>query len=113
MPPQGPRTARKRWIASAIASGGAVVIDTGAVEALRGGRSLLPAGVTAVEGDFRRGDPIAVRDPDGREIARGLSAYAAADARLIAGQRSADIESILGYRGRNELIHRDDLVLME
>ncbi|MEQ8698638.1 MAG: glutamate 5-kinase [Bauldia litoralis] len=113
VPPQSPRTARKRWIASAIASGGGVVIDAGAAEALRGGRSLLPAGVTGVEGEFRRGDTVAVRDPAGREIARGLCAYSAADARLIAGRRSADIESILGYRGRKELIHRDDLVLME
>jgi glutamate 5-kinase len=113
LPPQSPRTARKRWIASTIASGGAVVIDAGAVAALRGGRSLLPAGITAVEGDFRRGDPISVRDTGGHEVARGLSAYAAADARLLAGRRSAEIESILGYRGRNELIHRDDLVLME
>jgi glutamate 5-kinase len=113
VPPQGPRSARKRWIASAITAGGAVSIDAGAVDALRRGRSLLPAGVTAVAGTFRRGDLISVRDPDGREVARGLSAYAADDARRIAGRRSADIESVLGYRGRNELIHRDDLVLIE
>ena len=90
-----------------------VVVDAGAVKALRDGRSLLPAGISAVEGDFRRGDAISVRDADGREIARGLSAYNAADARQIAGQRSSEIEEILGYRGRDELIHRDDMVLAD
>ncbi len=113
LPPSTPRSARKQWIASAVLSGGGVVIDAGAVNALRDGRSLLPAGVKAVEGDFRRGDPISVRGPDGREIARGLSAYAAADAAQIAGRRSSEIEAILGYRGRDELIHRDDMVLAD
>ena len=113
LPPAEPRTARKRWIASAILSGGAVTVDDGAAKALRGGRSLLPAGVVSIEGRFRRGDAIMVRDKAGREIARGLSAYAAEDAALIKGRKSAEIESILGYRGRDELIHRDDLVLTE
>ncbi len=113
VPPAEPRTARKRWIASAILSGGAVTVDDGAAKALRGGRSLLPAGVVAIEGRFRRGDAIMVRDKAGREIARGLSAYSAEDAMLIKGRKSAEIEAILGYRGRDELIHRDDLVLTE
>ncbi len=113
LPPAEPRTARKRWIASAILSGGAVTVDDGAAKALRGGRSLLPAGIVAIEGRFKRGDAIMVRDKSGREIARGLSAYAAEDAALIKGRKSAEIEAILGYRGRDELIHRDDLVLTE
>lgn len=113
VPPAEPRTARKRWIAAAILSGGAVTVDEGAAKALRGGRSLLPAGVVAVEGRFRRGDTIRVRDMAGREIALGLSAYSAEDAARIKGRRSAEIEAILGYRGRDELIHRDDLVLTE
>jgi glutamate 5-kinase len=113
LPPAEPRTARKRWIASAIGSGGAVTVDDGAARALRGGRSLLPAGVVAVEGRFRRGDAISVRDQAGRELARGLSAYSAEDAARIKGRKSAEIEAILGFRGRDELIHRDDLVLVE
>jgi glutamate 5-kinase len=113
LPPAEPRTARKRWIASAILSGGAVTVDAGAAKALRGGRSLLPAGVVAFDGRFRRGDAIMVRDQSGHEIARGLSAYSAEDAALIKGRRSADIEAVLGYRGRDELIHRDDLVVTE
>jgi glutamate 5-kinase len=113
LPPAEPRTARKRWIASAILSGGAVTVDEGAAKALRDGRSLLPAGIVAIEGRFKRGDAIMVRDKAGREIARGLSAYAAEDAALIKGRKSAEIEAILGYRGRDELIHRDDLVITE
>jgi glutamate 5-kinase len=113
LPPAEPRTARKRWIASAILSGGAVTVDDGAAKALRGGRSLLPAGIIAIEGRFKRGDAIMVRDKAGRELARGLSAYSAEDAALIKGRKSADTEAILGYRGRDELIHRDDLVLTE
>ena len=113
LPPAEPRTARKRWIASAILSGGAVTVDDGAAKALRGGRSLLPAGIVSIEGRFKRGDAIMVRDKAGRELARGLSAYSAEDAALIKGRKSAEIEAILGYRGRDELIHRDDLVLTE
>ncbi len=113
LPPAEPRTARKRWIASAILSGGAVTVDDGAAKALRGGRSLLPAGVVAIEGRFKRGDAIMVRDKAGRELARGLSAYSADDAALIKGRKGAEIETILGYRGRDELIHRDDLVVTE
>src|SRR5690606_41298924 len=93
-------------------AGGAVGGEAGAVAALQSGRSLLPAGVTAVEGRFERGDPVVVRGPDGTEIGRGLIAYDAEDARLIIGHRSEEIEQLLGFRGRDELIHRDDLVLV-
>jgi glutamate 5-kinase len=106
-----PAAARKRWIAGGLKIEGALVIDAGAARALEDGKSLLPAGVRAVEGNFDRGDAVVVRDMDGRELARGLVAYHAADAQRIAGRRSAEIETILGYRGRDEMIHRDDLAL--
>jgi glutamate 5-kinase len=108
-----PRAARKRWIAGTLQPAGCLRVDAGALKALKAGKSLLPAGVVEVLGDFERGDAVTVAGPDGREIARGLSAYAAADARRIAGQNSRDIESLLGYRGREELIHRDDLVVTQ
>ncbi|MGH6718499.1 MAG: glutamate 5-kinase [Alphaproteobacteria bacterium] len=108
-----PRTARKRWIAGAIKPNGALVVDAGAVAALLAGKSLLPAGVVRVAGSFERGDAVCVTDPGGHEMARGLSAYAHADAARIAGHKSREIEAILGYRGREEMIHRDDLVLIE
>ncbi len=111
LPPAGPKTARKRWIAGALNPVGTYVVDDGAARALGSGKSLLPAGVVAVEGRFERGDPVAVRNGDGSVIGRGLSAYSSEDARRIAGHKSADIESLLGYRGRDELIHRDDLVI--
>ncbi|WP_366554520.1 glutamate 5-kinase [Aquibaculum sediminis] len=106
-----PRAARKSWIAGSLKPAGSLQVDAGALKALRAGRSLLPAGVRAVEGTFQRGDAVLVCDTEGREIARGLSAYNAEDARRIIGHNSRDIEDILGYRGREELIHRDDLVL--
>ncbi|MFQ5773687.1 MAG: glutamate 5-kinase [Kiloniellaceae bacterium] len=106
-----PRTARKRYIAGALKPSGAVILDAGAHKALKAGKSLLPAGVTGVEGDFQRGDAVIVRTADGAEIARGLIAYSARDARRIIGHKSREIEAILGYRGREELIHRDDLAL--
>nr|WP_160000413.1 glutamate 5-kinase [Roseomonas sp. 18066] len=109
--PEG-RTSRKQWIAGSLAPLGVLRVDAGAARALRDGRSLLPAGVRAVEGEFGRGDPVAVRDEAGTELARGLSAYDAEAARAIAGRRSEEIEAILGWRGRDELIHRDDLVLL-
>lgn len=107
-----PRTARKRWIAGSLRPRGSLVVDTGALKALRSGKSLLPAGVTAVEGSFERGDAVVVRDPEGHEVARGLAAYSASDAKQIIGYKSREIEARLGYRGREELIHRDDLVLL-
>ena len=106
-----PRTARKRWIAGALQPRGRLAVDAGALAALRAGKSLLPAGVVRVEGSFERGDAVLVEDPEGREVARGLVAYNAADASQIMGHKSRDIEARLGYRGREELIHRDDLVL--
>jgi glutamate 5-kinase len=111
LPAAEPLTARKRWIAGAVNPTGALVIDDGAARALKRGTSLLPAGVMRVEGEFDRGDAVIVRAKDGRELARGLSAYASADARAIAGHKSGEIEAILGYRGRDEMIHRDDLVV--
>ncbi|HSK40829.1 MAG TPA: glutamate 5-kinase [Arenibaculum sp.] len=111
LPPAEPRTARKRWIAGHLKAAGTLFVDDGAATALLRGTSLLPKGVVAVEGDFDRGDLVAVRSADGREVARGLSAYSAADARLILGHHSQKITDILGYRGRDEMIHRDDLVL--
>ncbi len=107
-----PAAARKRWIAGGLKPQGALVIDAGAVHALEDGKSLLPAGVRGIEGSFDRGDAVAVRDVQGREIARGLVAYGATDAQRIAGRRSAEIEAILGYRGRDEMIHRDDLAVI-
>ena len=109
--PEG-RSARKRWIAGSLAPLGVLVVDAGAARALKRGSSLLPAGVRAVEGAFLRGDPVSVRDAEGAEVARGLSAYDADAARLIAGHRSEALEDILGWRGRDEIIHRDDMVLL-
>jgi glutamate 5-kinase len=106
-----PKTVRKQWIAGLLQPAGTLHVDDGAARALRGGKSLLPAGVTKVEGRFDRGDSVLVRDVDGIEIARGLSAYSSEDARRVRGRRSQELEAILGYRGRDELIHRDDLVL--
>jgi glutamate 5-kinase len=106
-----PLTARKRWIAAHLTVGGHVTVDAGAERALAAGKSLLPAGITEIIGEFERGDLIGVKANDGREIARGLSNYAADEARALAGRHSGLAESILGYRGREELIHRDDLVL--
>ncbi|MBB2200420.1 glutamate 5-kinase [Gluconacetobacter tumulisoli] len=111
LPAPDGRSARKRWIAGGLAPAGSLAIDAGACHALAAGSSLLPAGVHSVTGTFERGDLVVVTDRDGREVARGLSAYGAADARQIAGHRSDDIEGLLGWRGRDEMIHRDDLVL--
>ncbi len=109
--PANPVTARKKWIAGSLEPRGALHIDAGAVKALRSGKSLLPAGVTKIEGTFGRGDAVVVRGPDGHEIGRGLIAYDAEDADKIKGRSSADALSILGFTGRTEMIHRDDLVL--
>ena len=111
IPQASPRTARKRWIAGALKPVGAIGVDGGALKALRQGRSLLPAGVNAIEGKFERGDAVIVRDAQGIEVGRGISAYSATDARRIMGYKSGEIEGLLGYRGRDEMIHRDDLVL--
>jgi glutamate 5-kinase len=107
-----PVVSRKRWIAGALEPRGAVVIDAGARAALEAGRSLLPAGVVRVEGAFDRGDAVIIRDAEGRELGRGLVAYARSDAERLLGRKSAEIEGILGYAGRSEMIHRDDMALM-
>jgi glutamate 5-kinase len=106
-----PLTARKRWIAGAVAPTGALIVDAGAAAALGSGRSLLPAGIVAVEGTFERGDAVLVRDGTGTVLARGLCAYASADVARIRGHKTSEIETLLGYRGRDEIIHRDDLVV--
>jgi glutamate 5-kinase len=106
-----PVTARKKWIAGSLEPKGTLTIDPGAVAALRRGNSLLPVGVVRVEGDFARGDAVIIRGPDGAEIGRGLSAYDAADALKIRGRSSGDIDALLGFGGRSELVHRDNLVL--
>lgn len=106
-----PKAARKRWIAGSLKPAGVLTVDSGALKALKAGKSLLPAGVVAVEGGFERGDAVVVQAPGGEEVARGLVAYNAGDARAIIGRKSKDIAEVLGYRGREELIHRDDLVL--
>ena len=108
-----PGGARKRWIAGGLNAAGTLYLDAGAVRALAAGKSLLPAGVARLEGDFARGDLVRLIAPGGEEIGRGLTAYAAADAARIIGHKSREIETILGYRGRDEIIHRDDLVMAE
>lgn len=106
-----PVAARKRWIQGALVPSGKLYIDAGAAAALNSGRSLLPAGVRRVEGSFARGDAVRILAEDGAEIGLGLVAYDAADARKIAGRKSSEIAAILGFSGRDEIIHRDDLVL--
>ncbi len=107
-----PRKARKAWIAGSLKPRGALTVDAGAERALSQGKSLLPAGVTAVAGQFHEGDPVAVVSTDGRQLAVGLSAFNAEEAARIKGQQSHDIAGILGYQVRHALIHRDDLALM-
>lgn len=108
-----PVAIRKRWIAGHLEIRGAYCVDIGAARALAEGKSLLPAGTVAIRGEFARGDAVVVLDPAAREIARGLTAYASDDAQRLLGQQSSEIEKLLGFRGREELIHRDDLVLVE
>ena len=109
--PSNPVTARKKWIAGSLEPRGTVHVDQGAARALFSGKSLLPAGVTRVEGIFERGDCIVLRDPSGAEIGRGLVAYDASEAAQLVGRNSRDIEAVLGAPGRAEMIHRDDMVL--
>jgi glutamate 5-kinase len=105
--------ARKQWMLDHLQLRGAVIVDAGAVAKLRDeGKSLLPIGITDVQGDFVRGDVIAVRSPEGVEIARGLANYSAAEARLVARKPSSQIESLLGYANEPEMIHRTNLVLV-
>ncbi|WP_424362183.1 glutamate 5-kinase [Methylocystis parvus] len=109
--PSNPVTARKKWIAGSLEPKGAVHIDEGAARALLSGKSLLPAGVTRIEGAFARGDCIVIRNHQGGEIGRGLVTYDALDAAKIAGRSTKDIEAVLGFRGPDEIIHRDDMAL--
>lgn len=111
LPEGSPLSARKKWIKGSLKTSGSLVVDDGAVRALSAGKSLLPAGVTAIDGEFKRGDVVDVKDRVGRVLARGLVAYAAEDARRIAGRKSVEIEKLLGFRGRDEMVHRDDLVV--
>ena len=111
VPSAEPKTARKRWIAGSLKPAGSLRVDAGALAALASGKSLLPAGVTGVDGSFERGDLVVVCGPNDVEVARGLVAYSAGDAARIKGHKSREIETLLGYRGRDEMIHRDDLVL--
>jgi glutamate 5-kinase len=106
-----PHTARKTWIAGSLDARGTVMVDDGAVRALHGGKSLLPAGCTAVTGRFHRGDTVIIVDTRGSEVGRGLVAFDVDEAEAIIGHRTQDIAGILGYVGRSEIIHRDDLVL--
>jgi glutamate 5-kinase len=107
-PQLDPQTARKRWIAS-IKPMGEIWVDVGAVTALQKGKSLLPAGVVKIKGQFLRGDAVVIRAPDDREIGRGLSGYSASEAKAIKGLKSGEVESVLGYTGRAALIHRNDM----
>lgn len=106
-----PVTARKRWIYGQLVPNGQVFLDAGAEKALSTGKSLLPAGVTRIDGSFDRGEAVIISAADGRELGRGLIAYAADDARRIIGKRSSEIAAILGFEGRDTLIHRDDMAL--
>ena len=106
------KQARKQWMADHLQLRGAVTVDAGAAAKLRTeGKSLLPIGMTAVEGDFSRGDVIAVRDPEGRELARGLANYASGEARLLCRKPSSEFSRLLGYMAEAEMVHRDNLVL--
>jgi glutamate 5-kinase len=111
LPEASPLSARKKWIRGSLKTAGTLIVDDGAVRALSSGKSLLPAGVTDIDGEFKRGDVVDVKDKVGRILARGLVAYAAEDARRIVGRKSAEIEKLLGFRGRDEMVHRDDLVV--
>jgi glutamate 5-kinase len=113
VPASTPLASRKQWIAGTLRPAGAVRIDAGALRALRAGKSLLPAGVIGTAGRFDSGDTVSVLSPDGVEIARGIAAYSDGDSARIMGRKSAEIETQLGFRGREELIHRDDLVILQ
>jgi glutamate 5-kinase len=108
--PSNPATARKTWIAGALEPRGILHVDEGAARALQGGASLLPVGVRRIEGSFARGDAVTIRD-EGRVLGRGLVAYDAEEAARIIGRSSREIEAILGYPGRAEMVHRDDMAL--
>jgi glutamate 5-kinase len=112
VPTANPKAARKQWIAGTLRPAGALTIDEGALKALRAGKSLLPAGVRSASGRFERGDTVSVLAPDGAEVARGIVAYSDTDATRIMGRKSSEIEALLGFSGRAEMIHRDDLAIL-
>tara|TARA_B100000929_G_scaffold169143_1_gene133956 strand:- start:315 stop:671 length:357 start_codon:yes stop_codon:yes gene_type:complete len=113
MPTSTPKAARKQWIASTLKPKGALTVDDGAQRALLSGKSLLPAGVLAVDGDFGRGEVVQILEHDGAELGRGLTAYTSSETRSIAGCQSGEINGILGYCRRDEIVHRNDLVLTQ
>jgi glutamate 5-kinase len=106
-----PKNARKHWISGSLQPSGTIVVDEGARAALAKGNSLLPAGVRAVQGEFERGDAVVIKDSQNRVLGKGLSAYSSSDAERIIGVKSGEIERILGFKGRDTLIHRDDMAL--
>jgi glutamate 5-kinase len=111
VPSSTPVATRKQWIAGTLKPAGELAVDAGAVRALMRGKSLLPAGVVRTLGRFERGDAVSIVGPDGAEVARGICAYSDGDAARIIGRKSMEIEQLLGFRGRDEIVHRDDLVL--
>ena len=113
LPGRTPRQARKQWIAGTLVPRGSVTIDAGAEQALRAGSSLLPVGIVEITGDFQAGDAVTIRGQAGRDLGRGLSAYSSEEARRIRGRRSDELPGLLGYSGRDELIHRDNLALLD
>jgi len=109
IPQISPASARKRWIAASLQPSGTLIVDDGALKALKSGKSLLAAGVQSLKGNFEKGDAVYIFDKSGNEVARGLSAYSSSDAKKIIGHKSTEFEKILGYRGRDEIVHRDDM----
>lgn len=113
LPGRTPRQARKQWIAGTLVPRGTVTVDEGAEQALRAGSSLLPVGIVEITGDFQSGDAVTIRSRAGRDLGRGLVAYSSEEARRIRGRRSEELPGLLGYSGRDELIHRDNLALLD
>jgi len=113
LPGRTPRQARKQWIAGTLVPRGTVTVDEGAEQALRAGSSLLPVGIVGIAGSFQSGDAVTIRTRAGRDIGRGLVAYSSDEALRILGRRSEELPGLLGYSGRDELIHRDNLALLD
>jgi glutamate 5-kinase len=113
LPGRTPRQARKQWIAGTLVPRGSVTVDDGAERALRAGSSLLPVGIVQVTGEFQAGDAVTIRNRTGRDLARGLAAHSSEEARRICGRRSEELAAVLGYSGRDEFIHRDNLALLD
>ncbi len=113
LPGRTPRQARKQWIAGTLVPRGSVTVDEGAERALRAGSSLLPVGIIEVSGEFQSGDAVTIRNRAGRDLARGLAAHSSDEARRICGRRSEELAALLGYSGRDEFIHRDNLALLD